>query len=167
MDIESLQIKRITGNWGTNQNYTPKMGELVMIAVNERIQFKVTNAYFPSINAKTHPFFIMGDGEHTIGELLESDDNKAYLPYHKLAEYLRTLSDTTPENIEKNASSGISDELSRADHTHKITKDTINDVVGSSTTLSEITLRKIYAGTDEPSPDDGSVGDIYIKYNEQ
>jgi hypothetical protein len=156
MDIESLQIKRITGNWDTHKTrLKPEDGEMIFIEKGV-------------ITTDSPGYIVIGNGTKTVEELV-NDSSRVVLFKEEVSTYITNLYPNTstqdnPGNISNNVSLGDSKHFARANHSHKIDNRTINDIVQSSSTLDDIVLRKVYAGTDIPSPDKGSVGDIYIKY---
>lgn len=154
MDIESLQIKRITGNWNTHKTIKPKKGELIFIEKGV-----ITN---------NPGYIVIGNGINTVEELV-NDSSRVVLFKEEISDYITNLYPSTspndnPGNISNRFNLGDSEHFARANHSHMITGELINSVVQSSSTLDNIVLRKVYAGTTDPSPDKGSVGDIYIKY---
>jgi hypothetical protein len=156
MDIESLQIKRITGNWNTHKTIKPKKGEMIFIEKGV-----ITNK--PG-------YIVLGNDTNTVEELV-NDSSRVVLFKEEISTYITNLYPNTspydhPGNISNGVNLGDSEHFARANHSHKIDNDTINNIVQSSSTLSSIVLRKVYAGIDVPSPDKGSVGDIYIKYEQ-
>lgn len=158
MDIESLQIKRITGSWGTHKGKIPEDGEMVFI---EKGVITDKPGY-------TYAYIVIGNDTNTIDELV-SDSSRVVLFKEEISASINSLypnntNQDKPANISDTSSLGDSNHFAKANHSHKIDNNTINSVVKSSSTLSDIGLRKVYAGTDIPSPDKGSVGDIYIKY---
>ena len=157
MNIESLQIKRITGNWDTHKDIIPKDGEMVFIELG--------------VIPGGPRCIVIGDGINTVGNLVFNVSSRVFLSKQDVSTYINNLypspsTQDNPGNISNEVSRGDSEHFARANHSHKIDKDTINSIVQSSPTLSDICLRKIYAGDTDPSPDTGSVGDIYIKYEQ-
>lgn len=154
MDIESLQIKRITGNWIKHKTIKPEKGEMVFIEKD--------------VIPDRPGYIVMGNGINTIEELV-NDSSRVVLFKEEISTYITNLYprisiQDNPGNISNEVSLGDSEHFARANHSHKIDKDTINNIVQSSPTLSDICLRRVYAGDTDPSPDKGSVGDLYIKY---
>lgn len=148
---KTLQLKRITGNYDNHKNDVLADGEPIIIETNVE-EFD----YNP-------PFIVVGDGRSTITSLVGS--GKVFLPLGSIEEIVVNIvhsgsngADSTPEGITSEASqAGSSTQYARADHKHNISKETIINSLGD-------TYRNITAGVSDPNPNDGKIGDIYIKY---
>ena len=158
MNIESLQIKRITGNWDTHKDIIPKDGEMVFIE--------------EGVIPDGPRCIVIGDDIHTVESLVFDVSSRSFLSRQDVSIYINNLYPTSTSNKDRpgniNAYSNLGDSwhFARANHSHQISSAAINNIVKSSSVLSDIGLRKIYAGTTEPSLNKGSVGDIYIKYEQ-
>ena len=165
MNIETLQIKRVTGNWDTHKTYKPLKGEYVLV--------DIPNSDIP----KT---LVLGnstngvDGD-TLDELLSKPDCviplKNYVDATKttLENKITTLKPTSSstENITSNsASMGEATTFAPSDHTHKITKETVTTVLNAD--ANDFNYHGIRIGTYDPTEGGitGNAGDIYIRYEE-
>jgi hypothetical protein len=174
MNIETLQIKRVTGKWNDtaeykdlegnivygHKNYVPKDGELVYI--------NVTNVHM----------LVLGNGVDSLESLanknghcipFQSDIKTGLDGFHGTLKPDDTI-DTTPITSDDN-NIGSGDRFAYSDHTHKLEKPTSESILGVNTNITtEFNCRRIKAGTLDPlNPSDaskigGNVGDIYIRY---
>jgi hypothetical protein len=157
MEIETLQIKRVTGNWDNHKGYKPLLGEYVLV----------------DIQGKTKTL-IMGNGSDTLESIFENAE--CVIPFKNYVDETKTTLDgkitnlkpassSTPLDITKDSSSmGNAPTFAPSDHTHTITKETITDVLANG----EFIYRGIQIGTLDPTESNitGEKGDIYIRYEE-
>lgn len=163
MNIESLQIKRVTGNWNTHKNYKPASGELVLINVNN--EFTVASGML-KINTKSNPIIVVGDGATTLSGLMGNTSTRMYLSSDSVKDLALALVDTetTPKDILSGALVGTNFKASPSDHTHGVKREVLERVLGTNADITSFSCRKIKMGTKMPDSNEGSVGDIYIKY---
>lgn len=154
MEIETLQIKRVTGNWDNHKGYKPLLGEYVLV----------------DIQGKTKTL-IMGNGSDTLESIFENAE--CVIPFKNYVDdvqedleiQINRLKPTTTstENITSNsASMGTASTFAPSNHKHKITKKTVTDVLANN----GFEYHGIKFGKDDPTKSNitGSNGDIYIRY---
>ena len=170
MDIEALQLKRIIGNFNNYKGEVFEDGEPIFVEdPNSR-------------GANSFPFFVIGDGKSTLKELIntgkifislsESNNNIERI----INEYTISQGSQPPNDVSaEGGSQGQSKYISRVDHKHYLSKQTIDDVLslehipeGTSkdtlTDISKFKCRRVMAGTGTPPTTGAITGDIYIKY---
>lgn len=183
MNIETLQIKRVTGNWDKHKTYVPKKGEPVFIDSNV-ISLYIQSPTIPE--TLCIPVLVFGDGIRTLEAIVEAkeyfidkksvDDlisdniaNRTYL--HQNEESFRP-----PWVNGEKGNAGISEYFANFDHTHYLPKSAIDKALSMESpetnseegkkallALNDFKCRRVRAGTDNPPPK-ALTGDIYIKY---
>lgn len=179
MELETLQIKRVTGNWDKHKTYIPVSGELILIALKDSTglsagptAFSTVDKYILKFGTENNPITVSGTDEGlTLQQLVEK--NNFYVDCGSVTSMItesimNQLGDTEPlPFISQDSSHGSSYRIARADHTHGLGKVTVESILGVNNDTSDAHCRKISAGTSTPSPSQGSIGDIYIKYDAQ
>lgn len=156
MSIETLQIKRVTGNWGTHKGELTSPGEPILINANV-------------ISGIDYPMFLLGDGTSLEAIVEKNNVFVNMLVITKLITDNNTnnASTSVPTNItNSNGDVGTSTTFARADHTHKLDATTVNTLLGITDAVDTYSYRKIKSGTSDPTKETvkGNKGDIYIKY---
>lgn len=196
MNIETLQIKRVTGNWDSgvayvvngvtvygHKHYVPEKGELVMVCVGN-YSFRITDANSKDeavdFNATESPFIIVGDGLNSLEYLSMSvagvGGTHLFIPARSLnaltgtniSHYIDSIrADSVPSQVDSASSRGDSSKLARADHTHGISKDTIINAIKPTDGYGK-GYHNIQIGTSDPNTANvkGNKGDIYIRYEQ-
>lgn len=164
MEIETLQIKRVTGNWGTHKTYEPLKGEYVLIDLGG------TNPTKP----KT---LVLGTGIEgdTLDKLLSKPE--CVIPFKNYVDGVKTTLEGqitnlkpesgSPESITSDSSSmGDADTFAPSNHKHQITKDTVTSVLNAG--ANDFNYHGIRIGKDDPTESGitGNAGDIYIRYED-
>ena len=163
MEIETLQIKRVTGSWNTHKTYKPSRGEYVLI------DLEGTNPNPP----KT---LVLGTGVD--GDTLETliTKNSCIIPFKYdvvvIDEKINALTPSgTPSDIDGRSSLGSGTKFAYSNHKHGLSKSTVESVLNTNGDILEsFNCRKIKCGTLDPMKSTnaatigGSVGDIYIRY---
>lgn len=156
MDIETLQIKRVTGNWTKHQDTPTVAGEPILIAGG-------------LIDGFNYPILIIGEDDKTIAQIVQ--DGKVFLEKNTVDTLIekgisdRFPTDKDPEDITTNAIVGTSEKVARADHTHKIEKDIVTTVLKDGT---DFEYHGIKFATEAPtSATPGNIGDIIIVYEDK
>lgn len=173
MNIEKLQIKRITSDWGIKQVYKPALGEFVLINVDNNFTIAILDGVNTIVNSKTTPFFVVGNGTDNVSTLIQNGKN-IYLSHTAEMGFIGQLIATNSQDdapaavTSDNGAVGSSTKLARADHSHNLTKDTVVSLLSADTDISTLGYRKIMMGTEDPNDAGvtGSIGDIYIRYEE-
>ena len=157
MNIERFQFKRITGDWENKKNYKPNNGEPVFIKEGVK---------------DNYPIIIVGDEKNATLEYLYNNKKNVFISNKGVQEIIDALYTNSNENstadIDTKGTSGDSSKFSRADHTHKITRGIVEGVMNVNGEIATPRCRKISMGTNDPNESrvEGSLGDIYIRYEE-
>ena len=158
MNIETLQIKRVTGHWDDHKGYIPPKGEYVLIDI------------------EGHPkTLVLGESTTTesgttLEQLLTKDS--CIIPFKSnIAGIIdMKLDEVRPDNNTNNISADSSDrgssrKFAYSDHTHKIEKDTITSVLKDTNDFGYHGIKVSTRVPDETTP--GNVGDILIVYEDK
>lgn len=178
MNIDTLQIKRVTSNWDTHKSYRPEPGEMVLIALEDvdtigadrtitfgDVDVNITSKEF---GGKLFPIFVFGNKNRDTLEALAKSPQRFIEEGSLQVRILETLeayrSGINPNNVDTTYGVGDSKAFARADHTHGINKKTITDVLKDG----NFEYHGIQIGTADPTDElsgiKGSIGDIYIRY---
>ena len=162
MDIETLQIKRVTGNWDKHKNTPTVAGEPILI----------NSGVVPDID---YPIFVLGDG--TTLETIVNSGN-VFVGKNIVDSLIATNNDnkvakTNPSDVGTTADRGQLETFAREDHTHTITRDTIKGILNGKVEVNgemkgrTFIYRTIKVGTGDPNvvATEGEFGEIYIKYD--
>jgi hypothetical protein len=157
MDIQSLQLKRVTGNWEKNKTAPTQQGEPILIE----------KGVIPEID---YPIIVLGKKDETIESVVNSDDrvfiNRTFVNKCIETNNKNITSDSTPNAVAINESVGTSSSFSRSDHTHKIDGDTVKSVLKDATNGFE--YHGIKVSTSPPtSSTPGNIGDIIVVYEDK
>lgn len=176
MESDVLQIKRVTANWDTHKTYIPSKGEYVLINVDKQFSFGTPPYDYETstftMNSKDKPFFIVGDGSHTIEELTQNNNNLSFCAVSDILNHIYSFieqhsTNDTPQVVStvKDAKSGSSTQFAKADHIHGIQRGIIETTLGVSDSIDTFHCRRIMTGNkDVTEITNAQVGDIYIKY---
>lgn len=163
MELESLQLKRVT-DWERQKTYVPKPGEYIFVESNDYQCIIVGSA-------------VAGYKDKTLEELWNANRNvfpvynsvvNKYIP-DGIKGSLSAGDDTATTIVSENYTEdllGVSEHISRSDHTHKLSKDAVEDTLYTDV-LSSLSHRRISIGTGNP-PNDGTAkkGDIFIQMSD-
>ena len=177
MNIETLQIKRVTGNWDTHKSYAPEPGEPVLIALTDSKGFNVVvNTMDNGVTlieaggTLNNPLLVIGTSEAKDLQTL-IDQRQFYVDIGTIGSMIRgsiaECVETTspPRDISNVSAIGELNTLSRADHTHKITKDTVTTVLKDT---NDFAYHGIKFSKNAPTKDTpGNIGDIIIVYEDK
>lgn len=157
MDIKTLQIKRVTGNWDTNKSTLTRQGEPILI----------DGGVAPNID---YPIIITGKDNYTIEQIISDTDNvfisRAFVDNLIAKNNTDVAPSIDPSPIGETTSKGTSSTFARADHNHKIEKSTITNVLKDTTNGFE--YHGIKASKNAPTNNTpGNVGDIIIVYEDK
>ncbi len=132
MNIETLQIKRITGNWDGNparptelekngyKTYKPAKGEFVLISVPGHLIPVISELSVTGSSSTSEPVrnafsevLVLGNGSSTLEELVNERDSKVYLPALNIINFMKNmmakyLSTDTPTDVAFEDSSNMS-----------------------------------------------------------
>ena len=157
MEIETLQIKRVTGNWDEHKSIKPLKGEYILVdlADNSRPKTLVLGTSTDGVNG------------HSLEDLILNDEH--IIPFKSdITKLTNTLSGLNPTENTQNISSESNDKgngtsFAYSNHIHKIEKKTITDVLKDDNGFE---YHGIKIGTDDPNDINlpGNIGDIYIRY---
>ena len=160
MEIETLQIKRVTGNWDKYKTIKPLKGEYVLVDT--------------TINGKITKTLVLGtstDGKdgYTLETLITKADCIIPFKSDNSEDIIANINNLQPISNTNNISAtsndkGAGTQFAYSDHTHKLEKSTAEEILNTNTNISEFNCRRIKAGTGG-LPTDAKVGDIYIKYS--
>lgn len=153
--FDTLQIKRLKSNYtDTIKNTVLAEGEplLVLIDIN----------YAPGKTTKA-PFFLLGDGNKKIYELIESE--RIFGNIGDILSLIPEQPSGVPTDINNAAARGSSGQYADADHQHRLTKNVAETALEVNGSLNSFNCRKIRVGTMDATDITGAnIGDIYIKY---
>ncbi len=165
MDIETLQIKRITANYDKHKTYVPKHGEFVLVDTPKE---------------KNKKMLLVGDGVRTVDELYiyhNSSSADYVIPnMSTINELSSEVSGLKPaDGLTQPITDGYGDngkdaqrtKTASLNHTHQLTRVVAEKVLGiTEDPTIGFACRRIRMGTLDPLTNDvgGKLGDIYIKY---
>ena len=155
MDIETLQIKRVTGNWNTHKDTPTVAGEPIYIAGG-------------LIDGYNYPILIIGEDDKTIDDIVTA--GKVFIEKNTVNTLIEngiseSLSTANPNAIDTDDAVGSSDKVARADHTHKITKDTVTTVLKDTNDFAYHGIKFSKSAPTNDTP--GNIGDIIIVYEDK
>lgn len=164
MSLDSLQFKRLTGNWNNYKNTVLGSGEPLLVTESVT-NFTVTNKYC------TPPFFVLGDGKSTLEKLVS--DGNFYVNKNTITTLIDDISPlgSTQDSVgivvedPDQHCGGTSKRFARYDHTHSLSKYVAEQTLGCNERTDYYSCRRIKAGTTDPLTSNvpGEIGDIYIK----
>lgn len=172
MNIDTLQLKRVTGNWEKHKSTVPAQGEAVLLNMDEEVTFgrDISGTGEWVTNTKFYPILVIGDGNTTLENLLHPLSSKMFLSNAHMRTIIASMTghDVEPQKIEEKATNpeGKMTFAARADHSHILEKSAAEGILKTNEELSQFNCRRISAGTNDPVKGNvgGSVGDIYIQY---
>jgi hypothetical protein len=138
MNIESLQLKRITGNWSTHKSVIPKDGEMILVSLSD----KLLTVMGTSVDTSTSPVIVMGNNKDSVEKLLTGECPRVFLSTGLIQEIIKKVA--TDNGYDQSP-----------------TKSDLETTLQVNQNNSNFNCRRIKIGTNEPSG--GSLGDIYIK----